>query len=64
LTGEDHDQIHAFEWWFMSRNLTILKSDAEQKDEIIKLASKYGDKERLKFYREFLQTRALLKAKL
>jgi hypothetical protein len=41
-----------------------LKSDAEQKDEIIKLASKYGDKERLKFYREFLQTRALLKAKL
>jgi len=64
LTGEDHDQIHAFEWWFMSRNLTILKADAEQKDEIIKLATKYGDKERLNFYRDFLQARALLKARL
>ncbi len=64
LTGEDHDQIHAFEWWFMSRNQSILKSDADNKDEIIKLATNYTDKQRLDFYRDFLQSRALFKAKL
>jgi len=64
LTGEEHDQIHAYERWFMSRNLSLLKADAENLDDIAILAKNYSDKTKLDYYRDYLKSRALIKTKL
>lgn len=64
LTGEDYDQLHAYEWWFMSRNLSILKADAENKDHIADLAKNYTDKKKLEYYQDFLKSIAIIKTKL